>query len=55
MVGKREIKPVDMKIILNEKDRRIAGKTVSSSGLYFLGPKYPAPTSKGIANKPVIK
>ena len=42
MVGKREIKPVDMKIILNEKDRRIAGKTVSSSGLYFLGPKYPA-------------
>ena len=42
MVGKREIKPVEMKIILNEKDRRIAGKTVSSSGLYFLGPKYPA-------------
>ena len=42
MVGKREIKPVEMKNILNEKDRRIAGKTVSSSGLYFLGPKYPA-------------
>ena len=42
MVGKREIKPAEMKIILNEKDRRIAGKTVSSSGLYFLGPKYPA-------------
>ena len=42
MVGKREIKPAEMKNILNEKDRRIAGKTVSSSGLYFLGPKYPA-------------
>ena len=42
MVGKREIKPGEMKNILNEKDRRISGKTVSSSGLYFLGPKYPA-------------
>ena len=42
MVGKREIKPVEVKNILNEKDRRISGKTVSSSGLYFLGPKYPA-------------
>jgi len=42
MVGKREIKPVEMKNILNEKARRISGKTVSSSGLYFLGPKYPA-------------
>ena len=42
MVGKREIKPLEMKNILNQKDRRIAGKTVSSSGLYFLGPKYPA-------------
>ena len=42
MVGKREIKPLEMKNILNGKDRRIAGKTVSSSGLYFLGPKYPA-------------
>ena len=42
MVGKKEIKPIEMKNILNEKDRRIAGKTVSSSGLYFLGPKYPA-------------
>ena len=42
MVGKREIKPVEMKNILNEKDRRISGKTVSSTGLYFLGPKYPA-------------
>ena len=42
MVGKREIKPLEMKNILNEKDRRISGKTVSSSGLYFLGPKYPA-------------
>ena len=42
IVGKREIKPLEMKNILNEKDRRIAGKTVSSSGLYFLGPKYPA-------------
>ena len=42
IVGKREIKPVEMKNILNEKDRRISGKTVSSSGLYFLGPKYPA-------------
>ena len=41
MVGKRQIKPLDLKKILDSKDRRLAGKTVDSSGLYFVGPRYP--------------
>ena len=41
MVAKRELDPEDVRTILNKKDRKIAGKTVSPSGLYFLGPKYP--------------
>ena len=41
MVGKREIKPLDLMKILDSKDRRLAGKTVDSSGLYYLGPSYP--------------
>ena len=27
--------------ILKQKNRKLAGKTVSSSGLFFLGPSYP--------------
>ena len=41
MVGKREIKPLDLKKILDSKDRKLAGKTVNSSGLYYVGPMYP--------------
>ena len=41
--GIKFIHPKDFKKSLseNKKDRKIAGKTVSPSGLYFLGPKYP--------------
>ena len=42
MVGKKEIRPKEVHQILIEKDRRIAGKTVSSEGLFFLGPQYPS-------------
>ena len=41
MVGKKEIKPKEVENILKQQDRRLAGKTVSSSGPFFLGPKYP--------------
>ena len=41
MVGKKEIKPKEVENILKQQDRRLAGKTVSSSGLFFLGPEYP--------------
>ena len=41
MVGKGEIKPLGVKKILDLKDRKVAGKTVDSSGLYFVGPRYP--------------
>lgn len=41
MVGKKEIQPKEVDKILKQKNRKIAGKTVSSSGLFFLGPCYP--------------
>jgi tRNA pseudouridine38-40 synthase len=41
MVGKKEIQPKEVENILKQQDRRLAGKTVSSSGLFFLGPEYP--------------
>ena len=41
LVGRKEIPYSDMKNILEAKDRRLAGKTAPSSGLYFLGPSYP--------------
>ena len=41
MVGKKEIKPKEVEDSLKQQDRRLAGKTVSASGLFFLGPKYP--------------
>lgn len=41
MTGKKEITPKEVDKILKAKNRSIAGKTVNSSGLYFLGPEYP--------------
>ena len=41
MVGKKEIQPLHVRKILELKDRKEAGKTVDSSGLYFVGPNYP--------------
>ena len=41
MVGKKEIQPKEVDKILKQKNRKIAGKTVNSSGLFFLGPSYP--------------
>jgi tRNA pseudouridine38-40 synthase len=41
MVGKKEIQPLDVRNILELKDRKEAGKTVNASGLYFVGPEYP--------------
>lgn len=41
MVGKKEISPSEVKKILNLRDRKVAGKTVDSTGLYFVGPSYP--------------
>jgi len=41
MVGKKEISPLEVKKILNLRDRKVAGKTVDSAGLYFVGPRYP--------------
>ena len=41
MVGKKDIQPKDVYSILKQKDRRLAGKTVNSEGLFFLGPNYP--------------
>ena len=42
LVGRKEIFPLDLKKILEIKDRRKAGKTVSPNGLYFIGPQYPS-------------
>jgi|TARA_B110000196_G_C21069606_1_gene626794 tRNA pseudouridine38-40 synthase len=42
LVGRKEISPLDLKKILEIKDRRGAGKTVSPNGLYFIGPQYPS-------------
>ena len=41
MVGKKEIQPKEVDKILKQKNRKISGKTVNSSGLFFLGPCYP--------------
>ena len=41
MVGKKDIQPKDVYSILKQKDRKLAGKTVNSEGLFFLGPDYP--------------
>ena len=39
-VGKNKINIRDFKEIIKQKDRKKAGKTISSKGLYFLGPEY---------------
>jgi tRNA pseudouridine38-40 synthase len=39
-VGKKEISIMDFTQIIKAKNRRLAGKTVSPSGLYFIGPSY---------------
>ena len=41
MAGKKEITPKEVEKILRLKDRTFAGKTVKSSGLFFIGPQYP--------------
>jgi tRNA pseudouridine38-40 synthase len=39
-VGTNKIKITDFKEIIQQKDRKKAGKTISPKGLYFLGPEY---------------
>ena len=40
LVGKGDILPSDLEDILEKRDRRLSGKTVTSDGLYFIGPTY---------------
>ena len=39
-VGTNKINITDFKEIINQKNRKKAGKTISPKGLYFLGPEY---------------
>ena len=39
-VGLNKIKPEDIKNIINEKDRKKAGKTLPAHGLYLVEVKY---------------
>jgi len=55
MVGKHDILYSDVKKILEAKDRRLAGKTAASSGLYFLGPSYPRKFSVPVQNNNLSK
>ena len=41
LVGRKDITASKINAIIEGKDRRLSGKTVSSDGLYFIGPKYP--------------
>ena len=41
LVGRKDITASKINTIIEGKDRRLSGKTVSSDGLYFIGPKYP--------------
>jgi len=41
LVGRKDITASKINTIIEGKDRRLSGKTVSSEGLYFIGPKYP--------------
>ena len=41
LVGRKDITASKIITIIEGKDRRLSGKTVSSEGLYFIGPKYP--------------
>ena len=55
MTGKKEITPKEVDKILQMKDRTLAGKTVSSSGLFFLGPEYPSKFKIPKHNSSLIK
>lgn len=41
LVGRKDITASKINAIIEGKDRRLSGKTISSDGLYFIGPKYP--------------
>jgi tRNA pseudouridine38-40 synthase len=40
-VGRKDILASKVNSIIESKDRRLSGKTVSADGLYFIGPEYP--------------
>ena len=39
-VGRKKVTPNKVKSILDAKDRKLAGKTASPEGLYFVGTNY---------------
>ena len=41
LVGRKDIPASEINTIIESKDRRLSGKTVSADGLYFIGPEYP--------------
>jgi tRNA pseudouridine38-40 synthase len=41
LVGQKDITVSKINNIIESKDRRLSGKTVSADGLYFIGPEYP--------------
>ena len=41
LVGQKDIPASKINNIIESKDRRLSGKTVSADGLYFIGPEYP--------------
>ena len=41
LVGQKDITASKLNNIIESKDRRLSGKTVSADGLYFIGPQYP--------------
>ena len=41
LVGQKDIAASKINNIIESKDRRLSGKTVSADGLYFIGPEYP--------------
>ena len=53
-VGTKKIVPKRVKHILEAKDRRLAGKTSSSKGLYFVGTKYLTKYKVPPTLKPVV-
>ena len=53
-VGTKKIVPKKVKHILDAKDRRLAGKTSSPKGLYFVGTKYLKKYKVPSISKPVV-
>ena len=41
MISDDNLNPDIMKKILAAKDRNLAGKTITSKGLFYFGPEYP--------------